>query len=133
MPFVLDASIAASWFFPDEDFPELRIAWDRSATDEALVPQHWWFEVRNSILNGERRNRLTQDMVSVTLEKIAVLPFTIMPRPADVAVFIIARQRRLTFYDAVYLELAKRQSVPLATLDLALAAAARAEGVSIIE
>ena len=96
-------------------------------------PQHWWFEVRNSILNGERRNRLTQDMVSVTLEKIAVLPFTIMPRPADVAVFIIARQRRLTFYDAVYLELAKRQSVPLATLDLALAAAARAEGVSVIE
>ena len=44
----------------------------------------------------------------------------------------LARHRRLTVYDAAYLELALRHAVPLATLDQALANAARAEGVAVI-
>jgi predicted nucleic acid-binding protein len=35
----------------------------------------------------------------------------------------------LTIYDAAYLELAQRKRLPLATLDIALARAARAAGV----
>jgi predicted nucleic acid-binding protein len=38
----------------------------------------------------------------------------------------------LTVYDAAYLELALREALPLATLDEALAAAARAEGVPLV-
>jgi predicted nucleic acid-binding protein len=52
--------------------------------------------------------------------------------PADDAVFAIARRHRLTFYDAAYLELAKRERIALATLDDALAVAAAAEGVELI-
>jgi predicted nucleic acid-binding protein len=44
----------------------------------------------------------------------------------------LARRHRLTVYDAAYLELALREVVPLATLDQALAAAAQAEGVSLV-
>jgi len=44
----------------------------------------------------------------------------------------LARRHRLTVYDAAYLELAQREGVPLATLDGALAAAARAEGVPVL-
>jgi predicted nucleic acid-binding protein len=40
---------------------------------------------------------------------------------------------RLTFYDAAYLELALRLSAPLATLDRALARAARAAAVPLLE
>jgi predicted nucleic acid-binding protein len=38
----------------------------------------------------------------------------------------------LTIYDAAYLELALREGLPLATLDEALVAAARAEGVPLV-
>jgi predicted nucleic acid-binding protein len=49
-----------------------------------------------------------------------------------VTVLALARQHRLTFYDAAYLELAQRENIPLATLDDDLAAAARAEDVRLI-
>ena len=48
------------------------------------------------------------------------------------AVLLLARQYRLTFYDAAYLELAKREELPLATLDGALANAARTEKVELV-
>jgi hypothetical protein len=41
----------------------------------------------------------------------------------------LARKRKLTVYDAAYLELAKREGLPLATLDRGLEQAAIAEGV----
>ena len=44
----------------------------------------------------------------------------------------LARQHGLTIYDAAYLELASRTGLTLATLDQALAAAARAEGVKVL-
>jgi predicted nucleic acid-binding protein len=44
----------------------------------------------------------------------------------------LARRHRLTVYDAAYLELALREGLALATLDTALAEAARAEGVSVL-
>jgi len=44
-----------------------------------------------------------------------------------------ARRRRLTFYDAIYLELAKHAGATLATLDRALLQAASAERVPTIE
>jgi predicted nucleic acid-binding protein len=44
----------------------------------------------------------------------------------------IARRYRLSVYDAAYLELAQRERIALATLDSALAKAARAENVQLI-
>jgi predicted nucleic acid-binding protein len=57
MAFVVDASVAANWFLPDEE-PEALEAWRMLRTNPALVPQHWWFEVRNSLLVAERRDRI---------------------------------------------------------------------------
>lgn len=48
------------------------------------------------------------------------------------AVMDLARRHRLTAYDALYLELALRRALPLATLDRALGAAAEAEDVALI-
>jgi len=44
----------------------------------------------------------------------------------------LARQFRLSAYDAAYLELALREQLPLATLDDALQNAAREAGVALI-
>jgi len=43
----------------------------------------------------------------------------------------LARERNLTVYDAVYLELAIREGLPFATLDRALEKATIAEGVAL--
>jgi predicted nucleic acid-binding protein len=44
-----------------------------------------------------------------------------------------SRKHRLSVYDAAYLELARREGLPMATLDRDLAGAARAESVPLID
>ena len=63
MPFVLDASIVGCWCFHDEHDARADLAWDllESKGEHALVPLHWWFEIRNVVLQAERRGRVTQD------------------------------------------------------------------------
>jgi predicted nucleic acid-binding protein len=45
----------------------------------------------------------------------------------------MADRFQLTVYDAAYLELAERRTLPLATLDAELRAAAKALGVRLVE
>ena len=127
MPFVLDASVAACWAFEDEDHPVAALALERVRTDEARVPSLWWFEVRNTLVVNERRGRLTESDTAAFLRGLARLNVTVDRSPDEADVLMLARRRRLTVYDAAYLELARRERLPLATLDAALATAARVE------
>jgi predicted nucleic acid-binding protein len=127
MPFVLDASVAACWAFEDEDHPVAALALERVRADEACVPSLWWFEVRNTLIVNERRGRLTESDTTAFLRALARLNIAVDRSPDEADVLMLARRRRLTVYNAAYLELARREGVPLATLDTALAAAARAE------
>lgn len=131
MPFVIDASVAANWLLPDEE-DEAEEAWRRIESDPALVPRHWWFEIRNVLLIAERRQRIAEYMTLSLVDRLSRLRITTMPQPNEYAVFAIARRRHLTFYDAAYLELAQQQDVPIATLDRSLAAAAGVENVAVL-
>ena len=132
MPFVIDASVAACWFFPDETDPVASESWLRIHDDDAIVPAHWWFEIRNTMLVGERRARSTEQQTTFAMERLTRMPIRHDPMPRDANVFALARKHRLTFYDAAYLELAQREGLALATLDDKLAAAARSEQVSLV-
>jgi predicted nucleic acid-binding protein len=132
MPFVLDASIAACWAFADEDHPVAALALERIRTDAAQVPCLWWFEVRNTLIVNERRGRLTEADVAAFLRSLSRLGVTVDRTPDEATVLGLARRHRLSVYDASYLELAHREGVPLATLDIALATAARAENLPLI-
>lgn len=132
MPFVLDASVAACWFFPDEAHPVASQAWLLVHQDDAIVPAHWWFEIRNTLLVGERKRRLTERRTSFALERLARMTIDHAEIPPEAGVLSLARKHRLTFYDAAYLELAKREGLALATLDNELADAARAEHVPLV-
>ena len=132
MPYVLDASIAACWCFHDEQDQRADTAFDLLEKDHALVPTHWWFEVRNVALTGERRKRISEVETKQFLGRLGRMTITAAPLPDGMTVIELARRYRLTFYDAAYLELAKRERLPLATLDNALANAARAEGIVLI-
>jgi predicted nucleic acid-binding protein len=132
MPFVVDTSVAASWLLPDEGRPESTEAFARLATDHALAPALWWFEIRNVFVVNERRGRLDSTQTSRALALLAGLPIRIDTGVVEASLLGLARQYRLSVYDAAYLEVARRVVVPLATLDAALAAAAHTEGVALI-
>jgi predicted nucleic acid-binding protein len=105
------------------------LALERVRTDEARVPSLWRFEVRNTLIVSERRGRLTESDTARFLHGLAYLRVTVDRSPEEAHVLALARHRGLTVYDAAYLELARREGGPLATLDAALATAARAERV----
>jgi predicted nucleic acid-binding protein len=129
VPFVLDASVAASWAFEDENHPVAATAIERIRSDVARVPSLWWFEVRNALLMNERRGRMQEYATTTFLRVLALLSVTIDRSPEEADLLVLARRHKLTVYDAAYLELARRERVPLATLDEKLAGAARSEAV----
>ena len=132
MPFVLDASVAAGWAFDDDDHPVAALAFERIRFDEARAPSLWWFEIRNTLIVNERRKRLSEADTASFLNFLAHLSLAMDRAPVEVAILDLARRHRLTVYDASYLELARRDILSLATLDVALVRAARAEGVALV-
>jgi len=133
MPFVLDASITIAWAFADEGHTTATVARDRIRSDEARVPSLWWYEVRNSLIVNERRRRLTEADTTAFLRALSRLPIAVDREPDQAQLLAISRRHRLTVYDAVYLELAQREDLPLATLDAELARAARLEKVPLVD
>lgn len=129
MSFVLDASVTASWFLPDESNAEAEHVLDLLATKQAFVPMIWWYEIRNLLVMSERRQRLNAHNSNRILADIATYPIAIDQHGDEAETLHIARTNMLTFYDAAYVELAVRRRLPLATLDRAMAAAARSHGV----
>jgi predicted nucleic acid-binding protein len=130
--YVLDASVTACWCYHDEEDPRADVALDLLNSERAIVPTHWWFEVRNLLLIGERRRRITEKHTLAFLGQLEEFPIDFTALPDQAAVLAHARTHRLTFYDAAYLELAHRERIALATLDTALTAAARRERVRLI-
>ena len=134
MPIVLDASVAGCWCFHDGDDGRADAALDlmEFENERAIVPRHWWFEVRNVVLQGERRGRVTEAHATRFLAHLERLAIDHDALPDQIAVLVLARRHRLTFYDAAYLELARREGLALATLDEQLASAARREDIQLI-
>ena len=92
----------------------------------------WCHELRNVLLVGERRGRLTEQETARFLRDTSGLRSSLDRTPDELAVMALARWHRLTVYDTAYLELALREAVALATLDQALARAARAQGMAVL-
>ena len=93
------------------------------------MPHLWHLETRNTLLVAERRGRLSRGGVKERMDALKGLPIRTDEEPDLQSAFDLARAHELSFYDALYLELAKRESAELATLDGALGRAAVAEGV----
>ena len=127
--FVLDASVALSWVLDDELDRGAAAALERTRQDGAVVPELWHHEVRNALLVAERRGRIPREGVSERLEALRELPL-LTDRSADLeSALELAMAHHLSFYDALYLELAIRLDAALATLDQALATAVRGSGL----
>lgn len=136
--FVLDASIALAWCFPDENSPIADYVADSFKNNGiACVTSFWPHEVLNALLVGEKRKRISEKLIQLFLDDLAKLSIVVdKPQPAH-EVFTktqaLCREHGLTTYDAAYLELAIRNKLPLATLDKALQNAAQKAGVNLLQ
>jgi predicted nucleic acid-binding protein len=131
---VLDSSIALAWHFEDEQTEAVRGVLAEVAEAGAVVPGLWRFEVANGLQMALRRGRIDAVLRDRALANLAALNVQI-DDGCDVQVWSatvrLADLYRLPVYDVAYLELAQRTRLPLATLDVVLAAGARAAGVAV--
>lgn len=135
---VLDGSAALALLLPDErDAPGARKVRAMLATVPAIhVPAHWWVELTNGLVTAERRKRMTLALSTEALELLPALNVITDDAPpvqVATAVAALARQERLTAYDAAYLELAIRRRAGLASQDRDLLRAAAACGVACVQ
>lgn len=131
MPFVLDCSMTMAWVFPDEASEATDRLRDSLLDDTAVVPALWPAEVGNVLLVATRRGRINRyDWGRITAD-LAALPIVVDRIPPDhvlTAVMPLADEFGLSVYDGMYLELALRRDLPLATLDKRLTEACLASG-----
>ncbi len=131
----LDCSVAVSWCFEDEATPEMDALLDQVRDLGAIVPGIWHLELGNVLLQVARRERISSGDMATRLALISVLPITTDSETAARAlreVLTLAQAEGLTTYDAAYLELAMRRSLPLASKDSALREAAGRVVVSVL-
>ena len=104
-----------------------------SSSLEAFAPRLWAYEVRNSVLMGLRRRRISRADADGFLASLTDLNIQLADPVSYDAVFKLAEFNGLTVYDAAYLDLALREGSQLATLDDALQKVAVKAGIVLFE
>lgn len=131
---VVDASVAAAWFLPDEATPCTEAALLATATDAVWVPSLWLLGIGNLLPSAQRRKRIDERKRIALAADVTALGVHVDRTPVSIShLDALAARHGLTTCDAVYLELALRRKLPLATLDKALQAAMHAEKVPVAE
>ncbi len=134
MALVADASIALAWALPDEssDYADAVLA--AVERDGLRVPDLWAREIANGLAVAYLRNRITsadEEAFLTALTRLSIEVEAAEPLAAIRDGTAAARRYELTAYDAAYVDLASRENLALATLDLPMRRAAEQAGVSI--
>jgi predicted nucleic acid-binding protein len=131
---VLDASMALAWIFERAAVEEAALAnhlLDIFLDHEVWVPRLWYTEVGNALLVAERREVITSARTHDFLERLTRLPVKTDDKSGlshQETVLQLAREHKLSAYDATYLELTLRLEATLATFDRKLALATNQAG-----
>ena len=135
MSFVLDNSVAMCWLLNDGrpvDIAYARDVLDSLTHAHAVVPALFGLEAANVIAKVESKKIIDQARTHTFVATLCRLNIVVDKATAAQALgetLNLARRYKLSAYDAAYLELALRDGLALATLDMDLAKAAKAAGV----
>jgi len=135
-PIILDCSVTASWFIPDEFSKSSFNIRDKIRERGAIVPTIWSLEVGNVLLISERRKRITKEQRQTVLYILNDLPIKtdeLTFKNAWFETIELAEKYNLTLYDACYLELVLRYNSILATFDNNLKQAAKLAGIVLLD
>jgi predicted nucleic acid-binding protein len=101
----------------------------------ACVPVLWRYEVSAVLARAEIKRVLAAQEAAEFMEDLEALNIRVDEESANhvlTGVYRLAVQYKLTSYDAAYLELALRKTLPLATLDQALRVACASAGATVL-
>jgi len=134
--FIADSSVGVAWAVHSQASEATDELLDSVAAGSPLVvPTLWPFEVANSLLVLLRRKKILAEDREQALGALARLPLVVDdegPRLAWGRISQLAAAHGLSVYDAVYLELAVRRKLPLASRDEALCKAAQSCRVKLL-
>lgn len=132
--FVVDPSVVAKWFLPDEASADADAILKRIETgDAAIAPALFRWEIENLLLTAERSGRIDSSDVDDAMNALRDLPIHLEPGPGRFlsgAELTLARAYQLTTYDAAYLACADDLGVELITADVSLGNAAKDLGLN---
>lgn len=133
--FVLDASVALAWVADRNPDPYAEIVRQRiRAGSKPVVPALWQLEVANALALVRRRKVLTEAEVEEGLDYLSTFAATVAEVDSYFLnvreAFRISTEAGLTAYDSVYFDLARREKLPLATVDKTLRDAASKAGIA---
>jgi predicted nucleic acid-binding protein len=135
-PFVADCSIGIGWVHPSQATDlTARLLEAAKGAAAVHVPSIWHLEIANALLVAVRRKLMTDAHRQAGLALLGQLKLIIDHETSAVAFTAISElavKHSLSAYDAAYLELARRKSMPLASRDEPLRAAAKKCGVKLL-
>ena len=100
------------------------------------MPAIWPLEIVNSLVIAVRQKGITSAQLEIFVADLKDLPVEVDLQGvarAYSSILQISRQHQLSSYDAAYLDLARFEGLPLATLDKNLRAAAKRSGVELFD
>ena len=127
--------MALAWCFPEEATSISKKLLEQMDVGSAVVPGWWFVEIVNVLSIAERKRRIEPSQVKAFIETIDLLTLDVDNDASNRAfthLLPLCRQYSLTSYDAIYLDLSARRQLPLATLDVPLAKAAKKLGISVL-
>ena len=129
--FVLDASYALTWCFPDRSTANTDAALQRmeSHSDTARVPWVWQVEVANALGKAVSRAKIPLPRALEIWDELLLLPIRQVGIRSIPELMTLAVKHNLSVYDTCYLQLALISNLPIATNDEKLKRAAEASGL----
>jgi predicted nucleic acid-binding protein len=135
-PWIIDASLAMTWYLADEVDREYGLSvLDSLNEGEIRVPALFVYEFSNAMVTAHRRNRIDAESLGEVFKKLLLMDIVIDPavQTSSSRLSTLALRYGLTCYDAAYLDLGLRTGFPIATLDKALIRAMQAAEVDLVK
>lgn len=115
---VIDASVALAFLLPDEREIKIDALFKALAEGEIeiFIPALFYFEIANGLRSAVVRKRISSKLAGKLLKNLVKLKLG--EKKTDwIETFQIALSENISFYDASYLALARKEKIPLLSLD----------------
>jgi len=134
--FVLDASVSTSLLIPATEAQRhyAKRIFDLIANGAIpAVPSLWMAETASVLIKARRSKLITKAAYEIALETLDSMSYI----PHHVAYTVreivdIAEKAQLTGYDAVYLDLARKLKIPMATVDAGIVSACQRYRIAVL-